>query len=381
MLPVCYLPRKGFCVPGYIGGQQANILVDTGAEVTLAHKRVVGSSLHDLRSCNRRLTGVTGETLEVMGAIDLDIKLHNETAKHEIIIVKELPYDVIVGRDFLQKENYTLKFQPKDSKKYIEQTASVKLNKELTIPADSRHFVRLQPNRRLDRCQEARIWPNQQKVYGIGVEDSVTDIDAEGKVLVCIINTNAHSITLKRRTRLAKVTSYAEKRVNNIRVKDWVENNLTNIFKEKKESVLSNSNTQKASQNSKAERILKSVDLARLSGKQQNIVKRLVRGSPGCFALEGEALPATNLIEYHIPTGDAAPVRKRAYRLAECHREPLKEIIGQLKSQGIIKPSCSDWAAPVILVPKKQLGKYRLVVDHRGLNEVLRRDNYPLPRN
>ncbi|KAL7077477.1 hypothetical protein ACQ4LE_002964 [Meloidogyne hapla] len=52
----------------------------------------------------------------------------------------------------------------------------------------------------------------------------------------------------------------------------------------------------------------------------------------------------------------------------------LQDYLGR----GLIRPSISPWASPIVLVPKRD-GSLRFCVDYRGLNSVTTKDAFPLP--
>ena len=87
----------------------------------------------------------------------------------------------------------------------------------------------------------------------------------------------------------------------------------------------------------------------------------------------------TDVITHKIETGNAAPIRQYPRRLPYAYREETSHQISEMLEQGVIQPSNSPWASPIVLVKKKD-GSFRFCVDYRKLNTVTRRDAHPLPR-
>ncbi|XP_041435978.1 uncharacterized protein LOC121399407 [Xenopus laevis] len=90
---------------------------------------------------------------------------------------------------------------------------------------------------------------------------------------------------------------------------------------------------------------------------------------PGC----------TNWVVHQVNTEGHGPIRTPAYRVAESVRAAMKKEIEEMLALGVIVPSQSPWASPVVLVPKKD-GSTRFCVDYRKLNQVTVTDAYPMPR-
>jgi hypothetical protein len=88
----------------------------------------------------------------------------------------------------------------------------------------------------------------------------------------------------------------------------------------------------------------------------------------------------THLVEHHIDVAGHPPMALAPRRKPLAMRSIVKEHITEMLAKGLIRPSSSAWAAPIVLVPKKETGKWRMTVDYRHLNEVVPRDAFPLPR-
>ena len=88
-------------------------------------------------------------------------------------------------------------------------------------------------------------------------------------------------------------------------------------------------------------------------------------------------LPATNLTKHTIDVQGHQPIKQCHRRLSPKVEEAFREAAQKLEDEGIIGPSGSEWCNPVVMVRKSD-GGHRLCIDFRKLNEVAKKDAYPM---
>ncbi len=77
----------------------------------------------------------------------------------------------------------------------------------------------------------------------------------------------------------------------------------------------------------------------------------------------------TDLIQHHIETIPGEVARSRPYRLPEHKKKVVQDELKAMLELGIIEESHSDWASPIVLVPKTD-GSVRFCVDYRRVKAV-----------
>ena len=79
-----------------------------------------------------------------------------------------------------------------------------------------------------------------------------------------------------------------------------------------------------------------------------------------------------------IATGEARPVKQPARRMPFAVRQEVARQLHEMQQGGVIQPSSSPWASPVVMVRKRD-GSHRFCMDYHQLNAVTKADTFPLP--
>lgn len=97
------------------------------------------------------------------------------------------------------------------------------------------------------------------------------------------------------------------------------------------------------------------------------------------FCTSEDDLGYTETIKHTITTVNDHPIKVPHRRIPPHQMDEVRQHISKLLKQNVIRKSTSPYAAPVVLVRKKDKS-LRLCVDYRQLNANTVKDAYPLPR-
>ena len=372
-------------VNGCISGRKTPMLVDTGSGVTLVGEKVwkeLGSSPNGsapLEEPARAVVVANGETLDVVGQVELLIELGGLAKKHMVLVARQLTHDCLLGADFLCQHNCIIDLQHRvllagdqtvtmcasDSNNGGDiQLCFVSLLETTVIPASCLIRLPVTVHRgdttvSCDVIMEPLSKFNDQ--HSLLVAHSLTKANSD-HTIVEILNLNSGPVTVHKNEKVGVLKPVVD-------VCEW---------REAGKNVMNHRPRTARSRDMKwAEKMLAGAQ--DLSTTQKDAAMSLLAEFESSFAENNDDFGRTSLVYHGIDTQGATPIRQQPRRLPYHRRDEVRKLLDSMLSRGVIEPSSSPWAAPIVLA-KKRDGSTRFCVDFRKLNDVTRKDAQPLPR-
>ena len=346
-------------------------LLDTGADVSILSnqffKKLQGKGFQ-LKSAGVKLRAASGAFLQVLGSIRLRFEVQGKCFRQTFIIVENLNRDCILGRDFLANYNCIIDLGDRtctigDLKIPIcdlnQVRSIVRLTQDVEIAPYHLQTTFGKYHRKAGLVHGQNIsWHQTDQGFlenepGLNVMNGVGTASSSRKVPITLVNQTGKWFQLKKGNVVA-VIEKDEEVLNDMQVlaEDLHENcNVSEI-------PIQNSDS--------------------LNDQQKAKLRKLLDQNCDVFAKDEYDLGKTDLIKCSIKTGNATPIRKKPYRTPFAYREEVGRQIDEMLKLGLISPSNSSWAAPILCVKKKD-GGIRICCDYRALNDVTEKFYWPLP--
>ena len=357
-----------------IEGNRCQITIDTGSDISLIRPDILKAELNAPLTPvkDSHLRTVTGTTAPLQSKVDLQLQLGNLSTHHTFYLA-DIADECILCMDYLKPAGALLDIGRSCmtvGSKDVPLTGATTGGEAVcrravaavttTLPAQSEAIIPVQlvgqekdwkPGWVLLHSGDA--YPKNWLLVGR------TLVDVSQKVLpVRVMNKTTGSQKIKKGSDLAKcelvdevIQENAQPSGNSGRLRE-----LPDHVKDLYERSASN-----------------------LSTAQKEELQLLLLENADLFSKSTDDLGQTGMVQHKIDTGTSMPIRQPPRRLPLAQREEADNAVQDMYKQGLIEPSESPWASPIVLVRKKD-GSLRFCVDYRALNSVTRKDSYPLPR-
>ena len=351
---------ESLTIQGEVNGRPITITVDTGAAVSLMRSNVVHGL--KIRPLTRRivLRTVTGDSADVKGETEVQIQLGRLKLRHKVLVA-DIEDEFILGMDLIRQHGFSFDNKLNVLKFGSEEFVLSQRNEDTAIRVLAADSVRISGNTekiifgRLEKNSGSRVGlvQNQDNTCKYLVAKSL--VTSEGNVPIRIANIFPNSVKINK----GEIVALYEP------VK-WVAR-----CEELNEAPVTTTSSKNLGMFQK--------DWMHLSPEELEKAKRFVNEQSSIFEEPNSKTGRTEVIKHKINTGSAQPIRQPPRRLPVARYQEVEALVEGMLKDEVIEESCSPWSSPVVLVTKKD-GSTRFCVDYRKLNDVTKKDSFPLPR-
>lgn len=345
--PVLMLKNK---VEIVVDGVRTMGLVDTGATVSVMSidfKNRLGRKV--MFDWDKVVTfrGVGGESLRPLGVCSVNVCFGGHSFRAEFTVLPRTTHGVILGIDFLKQCG--AKVDCRNGEVFIDGTAlsalvedtachhgALCVLEDTTIPARCGLFVGVtwsgSPLRAIDAVVEPT--PNNCAKKNVLVPRAAISV-VQGQSQLWTVNYSREPVVLPRGLKLAHGTEHTSASIAVLTEESGPRVNTRPVHSSAFLDMI-NQSLQPDERRALIDVLSKHASVFDFSQRHK------------C-----SAIPA-NRTHHSIHTGEARPIRQKPYRVSPSERRVINEQVQEMLRNGIIRESCSPWAAPVILVKKKR---------------------------
>ena len=201
--------------------------------------------------------------------------------------------------------------------------ASVNLIQTQPVPARSRSFVEAKVDAELGEgvCVVFEPNPRSLEAYGLGALESIMQVNNQGKVFVPIVNYHQRDVYMDEGTMLGRVEVYPDGVSDLTQSLESVhcDSSMESGTLEAGVAVVS------ADSGSQLEALLEAVQWPdSIAPQEVGQLKALITEYRDVFALSGDELGCTSVVQHNIDTGDHAPIKQYPRRTPLCNGHRLQ---------------------------------------------------------
>ena len=353
----------------------ANSILDSGSGVSVMDLGTfecleLNSEIKNLKKCDEVLRDASDNTMDVLGVAEIVVQVcgTGKRFSQEFCILNQRSYrNVILGRDLMKKfKKVTFDFENdaiqldgcrirgvspprrKVSVRVVDNVLIPARSETIAVVGSSKDYSFVTGNFKPQRL------PGQPNIY---VSKAMVTPNVEGKFVVTMVNTGEQPVTLRNRQVVGSLNSPDE------------------II-----AAVDLSGIDDAAQKVEIERVMeKMVSETNLSRSQRVDLLALLSEYSDVFAADPRKPSQTDLVDHKITVDTRNPIYMKPRRIPLAWEKEVDDQVQEMCRNDIIRPSGSPWNAPILLVKKKD-NTIRFVCDFRALNEVTKKDTYPLPQ-